>query len=437
MTSSPLRHPTLRPSPPLALLSTLFLAACGGDAGGDPGAGGLAGPDRSLDWEAAPVYTVGGLQAPDWAAFGSVAQVEFDADGYLYIRDGQTDMVTVVDPDGGYVGTVGQVGEGPGEIRQAFGMAVTPEGRVVISDFGSQGLVVYERDGSWVGNVPLKVGDEGLPGSDAAALGEGLVSANVLRFTMSSGGGDVNIRMGEPEGRPVWWYPVSESDSARQVVTGWDPPAPPEGGEAELNAGDGGERLQIRMQRLQAFEPGLHFAPLSGQRLALVDSTDYRIRVVGLDGTPLGVVERPIAPTPVTDAIQEAERERRIEEVEERSGGGGGIRLMGGGDMAVDPAAIRNMMLDRVETMAFYPEIPVVEALAADGFDRLWVQRSSGEPGEPGPTDVVTPEGDYLGTLAPDGLRIPDAFGPGGLAAYIELDELDVATVRVVRVPGD
>jgi len=34
----------------------------------------------------------------------------------------------------------------------------------------------------------------------------------------------------------------------------------------------------------------------------------------------------------------------------------------------------------------------------------------------------------------PDGLRTPDAFGPNGLMAYIERDEMDVQTVRVVRL---
>ena len=46
----------------------------------------------------------------------------------------------------------------------------------------------------------------------------------------------------------------------------------------------------------------------------------------------------------------------------------------------------------------------------------------------------MTATGDYLGTLPPDGPRIPDAFGPGGLMAYIETDEMDVPTVRVVRL---
>ena len=48
--------------------------------------------------------------------------------------------------------------------------------------------------------------------------------------------------------------------------------------------------------------------------------------------------------------------------------------------------------------------------------------------------DVWSPDGRYVGTLPPDGLRTPDAFGPDGLMAYVELDEMEVPTVRVVRL---
>ncbi len=40
--------------------------------------------------------------------------------------------------------------------------------------------------------------------------------------------------------------------------------------------------------------------------------------------------------------------------------------------------------------------------------------------GEKGPVDLITQEGVYLGTLSPGEGRIPDAFGPGGLAAFVE-----------------
>jgi hypothetical protein len=65
------------------------------------------------------------------------------------------------------------------------------------------------------------------------------------------------------------------------------------------------------------------------------------------------------------------------------------------------------------------------------------VQRSSGRVGEDGPTDLITADGRYLGSLAPDGLRIPDAFGPDGLIARIETDEFDVPTVVVERLPAE
>ena len=62
------------------------------------------------------------------------------------------------------------------------------------------------------------------------------------------------------------------------------------------------------------------------------------------------------------------------------------------------------MLEDQIRNLAFPDEIPVIENLAADWSDRLWVQRSA-LPGEIGPTDILTADGRYFGTIAPDGLR--------------------------------
>ena len=94
------------------------------------------------------------------------------------------------------------------------------------------------------------------------------------------------------------------------------------------------------------------------------------------------------------------------------------------------------MMEGRVENMLFADEIPAIRRMSADWSDRLWIERSA-LPGEDGPTDILTSDGQYLGTIAPDGLRIPAAFGPGGLMAYIEADELEVQRVRVVQLADD
>ena len=88
----------------------------------------------------------------------------------------------------------------------------------------------------------------------------------------------------------------------------------------------------------------------------------------------------------------------------------------------------------QVEHMVFTDEIPVIADMAIDREDRIWIVRTGpGGDGE-GPTDLMTAEGEYLGSLPPGAVEIPSAFGPGGLMAYVETGELDVPTVRVVRL---
>jgi len=55
---------------------------------------------------------------------------------------------------------------------------------------------------------------------------------------------------------------------------------------------------------------------------------------------------------------------------------------------------------------------------------------------EDGPIDVVSADGEYVGTFRTGATRMPNAFGPNGLAVFIERDEFDVATVVVRRLPG-
>ena len=84
--------------------------------------------------------------------------------------------------------------------------------------------------------------------------------------------------------------------------------------------------------------------------------------------------------------------------------------------------------------MLFADEIPVIAGMAVDWEGRIWIARSPVEVGGDPLTDVLTADGDYLGTLPAGGLAIPDAFGPDGLMAYIEADEMGVQRVRVTRL---
>ena len=63
------------------------------------------------------------------------------------------------------------------------------------------------------------------------------------------------------------------------------------------------------------------------------------------------------------------------------------------------------------------------------------MRRRGEEPESDGPINVLTAEGGRTSAPTRRHDRDADAFGPDGLAAFIELDEFDVATVVVRRLP--
>lgn len=59
------------------------------------------------------------------------------------------------------------------------------------------------------------------------------------------------------------------------------------------------------------------------------------------------------------------------------------------------------------------------------------------QPGDDdGPIDVVTVGDRYIGTYPAGAVAWPGAFGPDGLVAFIERDEMDVRSVVVKRLRG-
>ena len=426
---------------PLVLLAFFPMAAgCGGDVGpGDagPAAAGLDSPDISLAPGVEEVYTVGVLDGAEWEMFGSVGGVAFGEDGTLFILDRDAGHVVAVDRAGQFVRTMSNKGEGPGELSQPIGMAVFSDGGIGVNDL-TRGIQFFGRDGEFLREAAFNMTD-GAPGTPIYALPDGtILSAELVGGSLSRllGGDDA-----EPEGRPIRRYRL---DGTHEVFYAAWPGPPGEETETETQAGN----VRMVMSGMEAFPLPLSFGVLRDGRVALADSVGYRIKILDASGQVTATLERPILPVAVTGEIRDAEREHRLAALAEGgSGGGGGTFIITstvssggtagrGGSVGLDSEAVRRMREDRIESMVFPDVIPVIANLAVDWSDRIWVQRSA-LPGEPGPTDILTPDGQYFGTIAPDGLRIPAAFGPDGLLAYIDADELGVQRVRVVRLVGD
>lgn len=94
-------------------------------------------------------------------------------------------------------------------------------------------------------------------------------------------------------------------------------------------------------------------------------------------------------------------------------------------------AEIDRMLAD----LTFNEYMPVLAGMYADPRGRLWVQRTGREVGTDGPIDLISANGQYIGTLV--GQKLPAAVSPTGRAAYIERDEMDVEKVVVKKLPAN
>jgi len=182
-----------------------------------------------------------------------------------------------------------------------------------------------------------------------------------------------------------------------------------------------------------AFLPEPHWALLPDGSVVVADSTTWELRILGSHlGQPDRRLVREIPPMPVTGAMRQAEVERRA--ALPGGGAGGGMVTFGGTEedrqRALQQAAEQRLR----DGLAFHPERQVIREMLTDPEGRIWVARavSDVDPGAPGPVDVISPEGRYLGTI--ESFTLPDAFGPDGLAAWVGTGEFEVPIIEVRRV---
>ncbi|MGH7447206.1 MAG: 6-bladed beta-propeller, partial [Longimicrobiales bacterium] len=102
---------------------------------------------------------IGALEGPEELIFGRIDEIAPDAEGGVYVFDGQAPALRYYDASGSYVRTLGRDGSGPGEYRDvALGLAVRSDGRIVMRDPRNNRLNVYEPDGSPSDHWPVASG---------------------------------------------------------------------------------------------------------------------------------------------------------------------------------------------------------------------------------------------------------------------------------------
>ena len=407
----------------------------------------VTGRDQRLEFDFEEVFRVGVVDGADWEMFTRIPKVAFDATGNLYVFDstdqgtGPNLRIVVFDRTGAFLRTFGSAGEGPGEFRMPTTYGVMRDGTTIVGDMGHRAYHVFDASGRFLRMVRGGLGTSRGSGSAGATTtvgaavlheiqvdprGGAVYSTEVPLMLVSSLGSSVVPSDYRPIDRHILGGAEARTET---VVRAWRPPHDPRedaiklsGNVPLISSPDGRTtRLQNVFSDLtlpRTFEPGIHMGVLPDGGIVFSDSSVYALKVVGGDGGGLvRTITRPFRPEPVTPRI-EAEYKRKREETL------GQTSETGGGSVSFSLGEPR-----------FYPVIPVIQKLVTTWEGRIWVMRQGDELIGDGPIDILTAGGEYVGTYPTAATKMPDAFGPDGLAAFIELDELEVASVVVRRLP--
>ena len=373
----------------------------------------LAGRDNALSGRFSTVFEVGREEGRSWEVFSDVRQVAFDAQDNLYVLDRGNARVLVFDRNGRFVRQIGKKGGGPGELTSPSSLAVTVSGEVVVSDNGRRAFSVFSRDGRFLRSVAHD-GRYGISGLGLAAHPRGGV-VTVAQPLPIGGGTPANS---------VLWYPLTANAQTAKLLEVADEPAEA----AEVPAGRATAR--VISNRKPAFAPTMRWELLPTGGVVAASKAEYSVLVTNPRGTVTRVLERPLRPRAVTERDREAELARR----REATAGGANVTVMGGGSLESLPPEVRAVVQQAISGAEFARVVPVIQDLSVDRAGRIWVQRAGSVAGTPGPVDILSPDGRYLGTLPAQ--PIPNAFSASGRAAFIVKDDLGVEKVIVRTVPN-
>ena len=382
------------------------------------------------EWLAADfeeVYRVGSVAGEDWEQFAKIVSLGFDGAGNLHVLDGQASRVVVVAPDGSRLREYGRAGDGPGEFRAANQIAVMADGHAMVFDREHSAFHIFDPGGQVVRTVRMPGGAlmTNMPDLDLAGTGDRVIpngSVSSVSFNLLAG-----IETDEPgrHSRPVTRLSLSGDEVETDTIAeAWMAP-PVQTAQRQASNGVvwlGSEAL--------ALAPSLFVGAIPGGGVAFSDSSAYAIKVAGSEGAILRILTRPFRPQPVTDRVREAEKERRLrleeEYASEASKRAAGVSERIGAVASWNPAANWSRRC-----------ISMKKSLLFAVYRRVGEGRSgfSGVATTPSATVQSTCSGRYLGSYPAGASVIPSAFGPNGLAAFIERDEFDVEMVVVRRLP--
>ena len=389
-----------------------------------------------------------------------VTSAGFDQLGNIRVGDFSPDgglRVIGANPEGERL-DFGLEGPGPGEFGRATRLVALADGRTLVPDPARGAFHVFLPDGRFSHQVRLgTLGAESLETTFKADRVGGMLMRTRTVQSMTFDSTTLTATNSLVEGpRRVARVFLDADEAYTEVLTrGWAPPRPTVAAEWKLGGiAEGNATSDGRVTRV-ALLPRFLWDAIPGGGIAFADSSSYAIKLTGPSGDVIRVLRRALPSRPVTSGVQ---RTYRRHERDALSALMGDRRSRAADQIMGMLRGVEDMQRRAIEEMEFADEVPLVDDLLATWDGTIWVRRtpedgfpfdpltdpfSAGSANElqqqqvgrePAPIDVVTTGGEYIGTLPAGEARLPAAFGPGGMAAYIEVDDLDVPVVLVGRL---
>lgn len=98
-------------------------------------------------------FRIGEAQGKEETMFGEVRGVDVDKKGRIFVFDHKRICIRVFDKDGQYEKTIGQQGQGPGELQTPQRMFITQQEEIFVEDHSARSFVYYSLDGDYLRKV--------------------------------------------------------------------------------------------------------------------------------------------------------------------------------------------------------------------------------------------------------------------------------------------
>lgn len=388
----------------------------------------LPAQDRNVGGRITTVFGIGTTEGRSWEMLNNAEAAAFDRADNLYVLDRGNQRVLVFDRAGRFVRQLGKRGGGPGEFEVPVGLTVLGDGSLAVLDLAHQNVTIFGADGRFRRTVAWRP-EWGMPEREIAAEPRGGVVA-MLRPGIFLGPNGPPRVPSATQARTLTRITLAGEGASERLMEVPDNAIT----ENKVDQDGRGQRVSFRMMGPPEFAPLTRWGVLPDGGVAITHTQGYVVKVLDARGRVIRTLQRPVPVRRPSERDREAARDR----VRERMQSGRGMIMItrggpGGGGGAPPPIS-REQIEQRVRELQFADTVRTIQGMIVTPSGKIWVERTPPTVGDPGPIDILTPDGRYLGTLR--GTVLPAAVSATGRAAYFLRDENEVERVVVRQLPA-